>query len=88
MTLPRTLPRDEWNKCRYIAEAVCLDDNGNLEIVNLIKEVAEEVWREEMNATKCCWCGYDETKYYVPPYGMVCGEMCASMVSIVKKVRF
>jgi len=44
---------------------------------------------EEMNATKCCcWCGYDETKYYVPPYGMVCGEMCASMVSIVKKVRF
>ena len=50
MALPRTLPRDEWNKCRYIAEAVCLDDNGNLEIVNLIKEVAKEVWREELCA--------------------------------------
>ena len=47
MSLPRTLPRDEWNKCRYIAEAVCLDDNGNLEIVNLIKEVAEEVLKEQ-----------------------------------------
>jgi len=47
MALPRTLPRDEWNKCRYIAEAVCLDDNGNLEIVNLIKEVAEEVLKEQ-----------------------------------------
>ena len=51
-------------------------------------EEREERIRKEMNATKCCWCGYDETKYYVPPYGMVCREMCASMVSIVKKVRF
>ena len=38
--------------------------------------------------TKCCWCGYEKTKYYCPPYGMVCGEMCASIVCVVEKVRF
>ena len=38
--------------------------------------------------TKCCWCGTEFTKYYVPPYGMVCGDMCGSIVCIVKKVRF
>ena len=36
----------------------------------------------------CCWCGAELTKYYVPPYGMVCGELCAEIVCLVKKVRF
>ncbi len=38
--------------------------------------------------TLCCWCGYDKPTDWCPPYGMVCGEKCASWVSICKIVRF
>ncbi len=55
----------------------------------MIKYLFLKLERKTINmTTKCCWCGTEFTKYYVPPYGMVCGDMCGSIVCIVKKVRF